>query len=152
MTMKIAFQVLLLVAVALPVASQDSSNYSMRRVAVSAAAGTVGSPGFGTTIVIGHSSGATSFCNFGFNSGLGFWSVLGVLPIPNDLRADKSGNPVETELSWSGSTGQFEVYRSTSPVDLIDPVNLFAVTGDCTTVDPDPNSTVYYKVMSVPTP
>ncbi len=154
MRSKAAFRALLLAwAVSMtPAVGQQSTGYSMDRVAVTAVAGTSSSSAFQTSVVIGPTVGATSFCNFGFSTGLGFWSVVGVLPIPVELWVGKTTGPIETELIWCGSTGQFEVFRSASPIDVVDPVNLYALTPECGTVDPDPDSTFFYKVISAPAP
>ena len=93
-------------------------------------------------------SGAASFCNGGFVSGLGFWSVLGESPVENvlALAADRTG---DVDLRWSGSASRFEVYRGTSASTILDPGNLFVTTTSCSAADSDPPAAriVFYNVI-----
>ena len=133
--------------------AQSSSNYSMDRVAFSSAGSSTASPTYSTTVVIGDDSpgGASSFCNSGFVNSVGFWSVLGDLPVPISLQVDKGlAGPDSVSLAWSGNEASFRLYRSSSPVNVLDPGNLTLETMECAGDDTSSGGLVFYKV--VPTP
>ncbi len=121
------------------VLAQTSTSFKMR-VSATAVGQTVSaaSNNYQTTVVLGQESlaGALSFCNGGYRTSLGFWSVVGDLPVPIQLLVDK--DPADSEmvdLSWSGADDGFEVYRATSPEDVVDPANLDSLSSSCAASD-----------------
>ena len=114
----------------------ESMNFKMDRFSVAAIAQTATGPTtYGTTVVVGQDSavGATSACNNGFRTSVGYWSHLGDLPVPIQLQAGKSAGTME--LYWSGGDSAFEVYRAPSSSNLVSPGNLYEITSSCTTTD-----------------
>jgi hypothetical protein len=114
----------------------ESTNFKMDRFSVAAVAQSATGPtNYSTTVVLGEDSavGATSACNAGFRTSLGFWSHRGDLPVSIRLRAAKDGG--DMELSWSGTDPNFEVYRSSLPGNVVHPGALIGVTSTCTTTD-----------------
>ena len=137
-----------------PARAQESADFKMQRVSVTAASQTAAaaSSDYRTTVVLGDSSlvGAASSCNAGFRTSMGFWSVLGDLHVPIRLLLDQS--PTErgsVALSWSGADPGYEVYRATSPVGIVDPANLDAVTSSCASEDNRTDSArlIFYQVV-----
>ena len=140
----------------LPASAQQSESSSMDRIVLTAVGNTASSSNFETTVVIGQDSpsGASSFCNSGFVNSLGFWSVLGDLPVPIQLHLDKSdGDPSVVDLSWSGADDVFQLFRSASPVNLVDsPENLYLETSLCDAIDDRASASnlLFYLVVRKP--
>ena len=148
---RVAF--LLLVSGTIPVLGQQSANFSMDRISVTAGGNTAASANFETTVVIGQDSpsGASSFCNSGFINTAGFWSVLGDAPVSIVLAVGKdAANPNQVELSWSGANPVFHLYSSTLPTDVLDPLNLTLATATCSASDSPLAALVFYKVVPKP--
>jgi len=147
---------LLIVSAGTSVVAQQSAHYSMERVTVAAVADTASSTHFTTTVVIGQESpaGASSFCNAGFRSSMGFWSILGDLPVPIVLQLGKqAGDPSTIDLIWSGADSSFAVYRSADAATVLNPENLFLEVPVCQATDlvtGTPNL-VFYNVVAGPT-
>jgi hypothetical protein len=98
-------------------------------------------------------AGATGACPSGSVSSLGFWSIKGAMKVPVRLMLDK--NEVSTssvDLFWSGQSPLFEIYRSTSPVDLVTPQNLYRTSTQCEETDEtaDVSNLLFFKVV-IPT-
>lgn len=109
-----------------PARAQASTNFKMERVSVTAVGQTVSGASYQTTVVLGQESpaGAASSCNSGWRMSLGFWSVLADLPVPIRLLVDKDPTDSQVaDLTWSGADDVFEVYRATSPQNVVDPTN-----------------------------
>ncbi len=95
-------------------------------------------------------AGASSFCNTGFIASIGFWSVLGDLPVPIWLQVAKNpADPSAVELSWSGAHDAFEVYRAVSAQNVLDPTNLFTQTSSCAVSDDRAlaSNIIFYNVI-----
>lgn len=136
-------------------AGQESTNYDLERLTVTAGAGHASSARFDADITVGQTvpAGAASFCNNGFAVTLGFWSVLGETATSNLLFVNWSQVIADQiDLTWSGATPTFEVYRGASIETLIDPTNLHDITTTCSSTDdlPLPGDIVYYRVIAVP--
>ena len=146
----LAFVMLIVVAI-WPATAQQSANFSMDRISVTAVANTASSTNFETTVVVGQNSpsGASSFCNTGFINSTGFWSVLGDLPVPIQLRVDKNTDPTAVDLMWTGADDTFQLFRSTSPVNVTDPTNLQLETPLCDASDTDASGSniLFYNVI-----
>lgn len=85
-------------------------------------------------------------------SGLGFFSLIGPLPVPITLLVGKDG--FDIELLWSGQEEKFIVYRSPLASDLVDEARIFDETGHCFTTDNGPgfgNDLFFYTVLPKPT-
>jgi len=134
---------------------QESTNYTIERLTVTAGAGHASSTRFDAEVTIGQTvpAGAASFCNNGYAVTLGFWSARGETPTANLLFVSQS--PViadQIDLTWSGATQAFEVYRGPAIETLLDPANLYDMTTTCSSTDdlPLPGSIVFYRVYSIP--
>lgn len=131
---------------------QESEHYTIDDLTVVSAAGRASSDRFEAVVTFapGTPAGSVSACNSGFGASLGFWSALGDPPVPNLLFvALDEVDPTQTALSWSGSAARFDIYRSTSPQAVTDPLNLLATTTDCFAFDDKPmdGPIVYYNVI-----
>jgi hypothetical protein len=141
--------------VALLADTPESSSFIMERVSLSAAGQTVASTDYETTIVFGQNSpsGAASNCNSGYVSSFGFWSALGDLPVPIQLRVAKDSTDESTvDLSWTGSDDVFQVFRSFTPHDVLDPANLDLEISECSASDPQAGAgdLIFYRVVARP--
>ena len=138
--------------------AQQSTNFSMDRISVAAVGTTASSTNFETTVVAGQDSpsGASSSCNLGFTNSLGFWSVLGDLPVPIELHLDKNdSDPSVVELSWSGADDVFYLLRSDSPVNLVEnppEENLYLETLLCDAIDDQASASDLLFYLVVPEP
>jgi hypothetical protein len=133
--------------------AQESASYVADRTTVTAVAGRASSAGYVIEATLGeiHPVGSASFCNVGFTNSTGFWSVLGDSQVPIVLMlAHDPGDPVTALLSWTGSYPQFEVLRSASAADVLDPLNLLTTTAGCDAADPDPPAATVFFYMVVP--
>lgn len=150
----IAASCLLLQATAIGfVAAQESTTFSVDRTTVTSAGQSIASPSFATTVVTGQvsPSGAASFCNAGYTASFGFFSILGDLSVPIHLQVNKSANPSSIDLQWSGTNPVFQVYRSPSPHDVLDPTHLRQETSLCNGSDAVGNENIFfYKVVAAP--
>jgi hypothetical protein len=133
-----------------PASPPEATTYVIDHLIFGSGAARVSSTRFEAAMTFGQSgpSGAASFCNAGFVSGLGFWSVLGESPVENvlTLAGDRTG---DVDLRWSGSAPRFEVYRGTAAATIFDPANLLVTTTSCSAADADPPNTriVFYNVI-----
>jgi hypothetical protein len=138
--------------------AQESPSFVMNRITLAAGSQTIASPSFEATVTVGQEgpAGAASVCNASWTDSLGFWSVLGDLPVPLVLTVAPSAvDPQIVVLSWSGNQPQFQVYRGFSPQSLVSPANLDQTVNVCTANDPNasPFSSLYYDIEGVsPTP
>ena len=133
--------------------AQQSPSFSMDRITVTAGGQSVSSSNYESTIIAaqGAPSGTASFCNSGFVSSLGFFSVLGDLAVPIKLRLRKNEAVKHSivEMSWTGNADTFEIYSSLSPQDVLDPLNLNQETSLCAGSDgPVAENLVFYKVVA----
>jgi hypothetical protein len=138
---------------AFTILAQESPSYSMDRVTAISMGTTVSSSNYETTVVMGQDSpaGAASYCNSGFIGSFGFWSVLGDLPVPIRLEVEKdSGDPSVVQLSWSGADDLFQVFRSLTPDNVLDPINLDGETAACAAADSQAGTAdlIFYKIIA----
>jgi hypothetical protein len=127
----------------------------MQRVTVSAVTGSASSTRYSTTASISQSpfSGAASHCNQGYVAGIGFWSMTGNAAVPIELQlVFDQALPNALDLRWSGAEERFQLFRSTTPQDVTDPVNLVVETPSCGFVEVKPPvpGVQFYRVSSVP--
>jgi hypothetical protein len=132
--------------------AQTSESYAVDRATVSGGGGTAASASFETTVVVAQDTpeGASSLCGGGYSVSAGFWSVLGDVPAPIDLRLGRAAAPPRVLLSWTGNAGTFELYRSSTPDDVLDPVHLHSLHTDCEATDAlggPPGAIVFYNVV-----
>ena len=119
-----------------PVARATSENYVLERLTVSALSGHSSSPGFDSTVTTTELGGAAGVCPSGMVTTLGFWSILGVQPVPVFLDVEKhGGSPTDVDLSWTGHGAGFDLYRSPVPMNLESPSNLLTTTAQCALTD-----------------
>ena len=108
------------------------AGFAMKRLALTGVADRLSSPSYNLTVTAVTTGGATGVCPSGAVASLGFWSVRGPMVVPVRLTVNKSASDAfNVDLSWSGQSSAFEIYRSISPVDLVSPENLFQTTGTC---------------------
>lgn len=138
-----------------PLQAQDSAHYSVAGVTVTAGAEEAASSArFDLSVVVAalEPTGAASFCNDGFGVVLGGAPFTAALPVPNHLLVSRNGaNPAHVDLTWSGTAAFYDVYRSTSPVNLATPGNYVATSPGCLLLDADPftGPVVFYTVVPV---
>ena len=135
--------------------AQQSESFIMDRVSIVAVGSAASSASHETVVTVGQVSlaGASSFCNRGFVNSVGFWSVLGDLPVPTQLQVDKNdADPSTVELLWTGTNETFELFRSTSPANVAQSMNLHLATSLCEASDTDTTMSgiVFYKVVPMP--
>jgi len=98
-------------------------------------------------------SGTSGVCSTGTKNSLGFWSIKAPTTVPNVLMVHKTynagGGVFDIELSWTGHSTLFEIYRSTSAINLVDPGNLYKTTSLCSDTDQnaDPFDFLFYSVI-----
>ena len=89
----------------------------------------------------------------GTTSSLGFWSLKAPGDVPVLLTVGKTFNGgsgvFDVDLTWTGRSTQFEIYRNTSPIALTDAGNLYRTTSLCNDTDQnaDPFSLLFYLVI-----
>ena len=137
------------------VAAQESQSFVMERLTLVAGSETIASASYETTVTLGQESvaGASSFCNASLTDSLGFWSLLGDLPVPIVLTV--APNPTDAQavvLSWSGNTPSFQVFRSSTPASIVSPGNLDQTVDVCNAADLSfgPLVALFYDVEAVP--
>ena len=131
--------------------AQQSASFRVDRVTLAAGAGPISSASYVTTITIAQEGpvGSVSRCNDGFLQSTGFWSVLGESPVPVWLLVDKDdSDPPEVELTWSGSSSLFTLYRSGVAESLIDPLNVLLTTPECAVTDAPPAAPITFYLVS----
>ena len=143
------------VVAVVPVGAQESPNFRIERITVASGTATVTSANFDNSIVIAPAgpSGAGSRCNVGSQNSLGFWSILGDVPVPIRLELRPGATvPEDVTLSWTGAAGEFQVFRAFAPDDVTNLNNLLAETPQCAAQDTTATaaSIVYYQVIPTP--
>lgn len=133
----------------------DSTTYRMDRVTVAAGATMTTSSTWDNSVVISQEgpNGVASFCGQGAVASFGFWSVLGDIPMPIRLDTRQNGlDPLDIDLLWSGNASSFQVYRTFTPDNVLDPVNLYAETANCDLIDLNAidSDIIFYKVVPKP--
>ena len=146
---------LLVVILQSPAVAQESSTFVMERISVAVGATKSTSASFENTAVVAQESpsGANSFCNTGFVNSLGYWSVLGDLPVPIRLTVGINElDPGSLDLSWTGVDDVFQVYRAFTPEDILNPANLYQETMVCAAMDNNAfqSDIIFYKVVPRP--
>ena len=125
----------------------------MKRVSVTGVADRLASTNYRMSVTSEPIGGATGSCPNGSVNSLGFWSVLGPMEVPMRLMVDKNAtHELDVDLSWTGHAPFFDVYRSTSPVNLISPGNLYWTTNYCEDTDEHASSSdvLFYKIIARP--
>jgi hypothetical protein len=149
---------LAVVCLAIPAFAQESPSFKMERVAATASAGYAESPRFSTRVVVSQESpsgGMASVCGNGWIHTAGFFSLLASGPVPIWLTVERPQiDPLEIELSWTGSDDAFEVRRTFDAQTINDPGSLLQVVSACDTSDPSPteNDLIFYLVVAEPPP
>jgi hypothetical protein len=98
-------------------------------------------------------AGTSGVCPAGTTGSLGFWSFKAPGNVPVLLLVDKTprGAPgnYDVDLTWTGRSTQFEIYRNTTPNGLIQPGNLWRTTTLCTETDLQANQSdiLFYSVI-----
>jgi hypothetical protein len=137
------------------VQAQESPSFVMERLTLTAGSQTMASASFEATVTLGQEgpAGAASVCNTSWTDSLGFWSLLGDMPVPVVLTvAPNPGDPQAVVLSWSGNTPMFQIYRGFTPASLVSPENLSGTVNVCSADDPNagPIAALYYDIEPVP--
>ena len=131
--------------------SQESASYVMDRLTMTSSAADSASASFEISVTFAQEGPAqsVSFCNSGFMAGAGFWSILGVSPVPVRLRVNPDAvDPTAVALSWSGAAPSFEVYRAEAPDSVVQPTNLQTVASSCSALDgPPPGAPIVFYLI-----
>lgn len=137
----------------LSVSGTTQAEYEMKRVSVTGVADRLASSNYRMSVTSEPLGGAAGTCPNGSVNSLGFWSVLGPMAVPMRLTVDKNAAyELDVDLSWTGHAPSFEIYRSTSPVNLISPDNLYWTTNYCDDTDENAASSdvLFYKIIARP--
>lgn len=130
--------------------AEDTRKLRARRVVFTALGKTTSCPGYRNSLSTNLVMGAAGVCPVGTVSTLGFWSILGSRSVPVVLKVTREDSvPSVIGLAWSGQADEFEVYRSSSPVDLVGPWNLLSTTTSCELFDDTPSIAplLFYRVV-----
>ena len=131
--------------------AQSSATYSIDRLTIASSASPSSSTNYAIDVTLAQQGpvGAASRCNDSWLQSLGYWSLFGEMPVPVFLSVDKDSlDPTSPELSWTGSSSEFTVYRSTMVPGVLDPVNELLVTTACDAVDtPPPAAVTFYLIQ-----
>lgn len=130
-----------------------SADADMNRVSVTGVADQMASSNYKMSVTSVPFAGSSGVCPSGAASALGFWSVKGPMKVPVRLMLDKNEiNSEFVDLLWTGQASIFEIYRSTSPVELVSPGNLLRTSTLCDETDATAGShdILFFKVM-IPT-
>jgi hypothetical protein len=98
-------------------------------------------------------AGTSGVCPAGTTGSLGFWSFKAPTGVPVFLTVDKipsGGNgQYNVELTWTGRSTLFELFRSTSPIALVEPGNSWRTTNLCGETDQNSNpfDILFYSVV-----
>jgi hypothetical protein len=155
MTRRITLAAALLSLVDATVLAQSSATYAIKRMETVS-----GSLGITSAHFEGHVSGggqapggSASFCNNGNELSLGFWSLLGPISVPIVLNARKNHvDPANVDLYWSGNAAIYQVFRSSSPEEILNPANHDRDTPFCGADDhlASQSAIVFYMVVPKP--
>lgn len=143
------------IAVTGKINAQESASFLIERVSVCSAAGDTASVNYVASLTLGETGpvGAASFCNTGFVVSTGLWSVLGGPTVPIRLYLEHNAlDPVAADLTWSGGAAAFDIFRSTSPDNVLEPFHLLETTPTCRSTDPQPidSGIFFYLVVQAP--
>jgi hypothetical protein len=125
----------------------------LKRLAVAGVADRLASSGYLMNVTSAPVSGTSGVCSTGTKNSLGFWSFKAQTAVPQFLMVGKTNNAgggvFDVELSWTGNSALFEIYRSTSPISLVAPGNLYKTTSSCTDTDQNasPFNILFYSVI-----
>jgi hypothetical protein len=156
MICRVCLVVALVIALVAPASAQSSAHFSMKRIAAVSGSATMMSTNFNTGVVGPQESpsGGASFCNFGNEVGLGFWSVLEDISVPIVLTGHRSQvDPLHVvDLSWSGDEPAYQLYRAYTPSDVFNPANLDRETAQCAANDElaSQSNIIFYSVIKKP--
>ncbi|HKQ98818.1 MAG TPA: hypothetical protein VJV75_13150 [Candidatus Polarisedimenticolia bacterium] len=136
-------------------AAQESPSFILHRLSIAAASQTIGSAHFETTLTVSQESpvGAASICNTSLTNSLGFWSVLGDLPVPVILTLRRNAvDPQAIDLTWTGNAPTFQVYRDYTPQNVVSLANLERTTALCSATDSlaFQSNVIYYEIEALP--
>lgn len=134
-------------------ADPESTSYRSKSLSPTAFADKLTSLNYQLDVCAVTVAGTTGVCPFGLKSTLGFWSLLGnMMDVPISLMAYKNaGDPSHVDLEWSGQSTAFRIYRSTSPIFVMQASNLLRETSQCTDTDDlaGTHSILFYRVAPV---
>jgi hypothetical protein len=125
----------------------------LKRLTMTGVADRISSASFVMNLTSAPVAGVSGVCPAGMTASLGFWSIKAPTSVPVVLTVNKTFNTgsglFDIELMWTGRSTLFEIYRNTSPIDLVDPGNLFQTTNLCIETDQnaDPFDILFYNVI-----
>ncbi len=125
----------------------------LKRLTVAGVADRMTSAGYVMNVTSGPVAGTSGVCPTGTTASLGFWSLKAPMTVPQLLMVDKTFNAgsgvFDIELSWTGQSTLFEIYRNTLSIALVDPGNLYRTTSLCNDTDQnaDPFNILFYSVI-----
>lgn len=142
--------VLLALASAAPLA--QAAQYESKSVGFPGTVNRMSSASYTMTVTSAPVGGATGTCPSGTVASWGFWSLRGPMTVPVRLMVHKNAAATHNvDLAWTGQASEFEIYRSTSPIGLVEPHNRYDTTAQCQDTDENagPFDILYYRVMRV---
>jgi hypothetical protein len=125
----------------------------LKRLTVAGVADRMSSVSYIMNVTSAPVAGTSGVCPAGKTGSLGFWSFRAPTKVPVLLTMNKTFNggsgQYDVELTWTGLSTLFEIYRNTSPVALIEPGKLWQTTNLCNETDQDayPFDILFYSVI-----
>ena len=98
-------------------------------------------------------AGTSGVCPAGTTGSLGFWSFKAPTDVPVFLTVGKTAiggsGQYDVDLTWTGRSTLFELYRNTSPIALVAPGNSWRTTNLCNETDQSANpfNILFYSVI-----
>jgi hypothetical protein len=125
----------------------------LKRITVTGVADRMSSASYTMNVTSAPVAGTSGVCPAGTTGSLGFWSFKAPTNVPMLLTLDKTFNTgsgvFDVELTWTGRSTQFEIYRNTTKIALVDPGNLWRTTTLCDETDQNatPFDILFYSVI-----
>jgi hypothetical protein len=125
----------------------------LKRLAVTGVADRMTSVNYLMNVTSAPVAGTSGVCPAGMTGSLGFWSFKAPSKVPVLLTVNKTPRGAigryNVELMWTGLSTQFEIYRNSSPLALVEPGNLWQTTNLCDKTDQTANSfdILFYSVI-----
>ena len=149
----LTFAVIVMALLGLLAVSPRSRGAELKRVTMTGVAGRMSSASYRMHVTSAPVAGTSGVCPAGTTGSLGFWSFKAPTRVPLILTMDKTFNigtgVFDVELTWTGRSTLFEIYRNLSPILLAEPGNLFQTTNLCNDTDQnaDPFDMLFYSVI-----
>jgi hypothetical protein len=125
----------------------------LKRLTMAGVADRISSVSYAMNVTSTPVAGSSGVCPAGKSGSLGFWSFKAPVDVPEILRVGKTpgggDGQYNVELTWTGRSTQFAIYRSNSPIALVGSGNLWLTTSLCYETDENahPFDILFYIVI-----